>query len=320
MLVSLDTRRPAAMLQLQQLAERVDVPFMPFTEGQTPTQIAEAALAHARKQLVDVVILDTAGRTRLEAELLDELKAVHASTEPAETLFVVDSMAGQDAVQVAQAFGDALPLSGVILTKTDGDARGGVALSVKEVTGQPIKFLGTGENVEGLEVSPHCRRRSTSPVWRPNRCVCERATQSCHTIVPHVIVPHLPAPRKHPPHAQPAATSARRQRHHLHAPGGRLWGRKQHLTTHRGPRAGCCACCWRQGMSPPPTRVTPLPQPRGAMEPHARRHGVSGSTRDPAQPSPAARRIFVGVVGGDCADDARVAGGAQLRHRSASAR
>ncbi|MEE4186629.1 MAG: signal recognition particle protein [Gammaproteobacteria bacterium] len=152
LLVSLDTRRPAAMLQLQQLAERIDVDFMPYGEGQSPTQIAQAAVAHARTTLADVVILDTAGRTRLEAELLDELKAIHERTTPAETLFVVDSMAGQDAVQVAQAFGEALPLTGVILTKADGDSRGGVALSVKEVTGQPIKFLGTGENVEGLEI------------------------------------------------------------------------------------------------------------------------------------------------------------------------
>lgn len=152
LLVSLDTRRPAAMLQLQQLAERIDVAFLPFTEGQSPTEIAKAAVAHARTTLADVVILDTAGRTRLEADLLDELRAVHQQTAPAETLFVVDSMAGQDAVQVAKAFGEALPLSGVILTKADGDTRGGVALSVKEITGQPIKFLGTGENVEGLEV------------------------------------------------------------------------------------------------------------------------------------------------------------------------
>lgn len=152
MLVSLDTRRPAAMLQLQQLAERADVPFVPFSEGQTPLEIAQAALDEARKSLVDVLILDTAGRTRLEEDLLDELRELHAATSPAETLFVVDSMAGQDAVNAAQAFGDALSLTGVILTKTDGDARGGVALSVREVTGAPVKFLGTGENIEGLEV------------------------------------------------------------------------------------------------------------------------------------------------------------------------
>jgi signal recognition particle subunit SRP54 len=152
MLVSLDTRRPAAMLQLQQLAERIDVAFVPFKEGEQPVDIAVAALAEARKSLVDVVILDTAGRTRLEADLLDELKVLHTEFNPAETLFVVDSMAGQDAVNAAKAFGDALPLTGVVLTKTDGDARGGAALSVKTVTGKPIKFLGTGEDIEGLEV------------------------------------------------------------------------------------------------------------------------------------------------------------------------
>ncbi len=152
MLVSLDTRRPAAMLQLQQLAERVDVPFLPFSAGQSPTEIATAAIAEARKHLVDVLILDTAGRTRLEADLLDELRELQSLSQPAETLFVVDSMAGQDAVNAARAFGEALALTGVVLTKTDGDARGGVALSVREVTGAPVKFLGTGENVEGLEV------------------------------------------------------------------------------------------------------------------------------------------------------------------------
>ncbi len=152
MLVSLDTRRPAAMLQLQQLAERVEVPFFAFSEGDTPLDIARNALAEARKNLVDVLIFDTAGRTRMEQELLDELKVLHAEFKPAETLFVVDSMAGQDAVNAARAFGDALPLTGIVLTKTDGDARGGAALSVKTVTGKPIKFIGTSEDVSGLEV------------------------------------------------------------------------------------------------------------------------------------------------------------------------
>jgi signal recognition particle subunit SRP54 len=152
LLVSLDTRRPAAMLQLQQLAERIDVPFVPFSDGQAPLQIAQAALAEASKSMVDVVIVDTAGRTRLEEELLDELRELQADLKPAETLFVVDSMAGQDAVNAASAFGEALSLTGVVLTKTDGDARGGAALSVKTVTGQPIKFVGTGEDIEALEV------------------------------------------------------------------------------------------------------------------------------------------------------------------------
>jgi len=152
MLVSLDTRRPAAMLQLQQLAERVDVPFIPFAENEQPLAIARRALAEARKNLVDVLIVDTAGRTQLDDELMDELKALHTEVTPAETLFVVDSMAGQDAVNAARAFGDALPLTGVVLTKTDGDARGGAALSVKTVTGKPIKFIGVGEDIAALEV------------------------------------------------------------------------------------------------------------------------------------------------------------------------
>ena len=152
LLTSLDTRRPAAMLQLQQLAERINVPFVPFAEGEQPVDIAAAAIAEARKSMIDVVILDTAGRTRMEQELLDELKQLQAEFTPAETLFVVDSMAGQDAVNAAKAFGEALDLTGVVLTKTDGDARGGAALSVKTVTGQPIKFVGTGEDIDGLEV------------------------------------------------------------------------------------------------------------------------------------------------------------------------
>jgi signal recognition particle subunit SRP54 len=152
MLVSLDTRRPAAMLQLQQLAERIDVPFFAFSEGDAPLDIARKALAEARKNLIDVLILDTAGRTRLEADLLDELQQLQVEFTPAETLFVVDSMAGQDAVNAARAFGEALALTGVVLTKTDGDARGGAALSVKTVTGQPIKFIGTSEDISGFEV------------------------------------------------------------------------------------------------------------------------------------------------------------------------
>ena len=151
MLVSTDTRRPAAMLQLQQLADRVDVPFVPFAEGDQPVDIARTALEEAKKKLIDVLILDTAGRTQLEADLLEELQEIYALAEPAETLFVVDSMAGQDAVNAARAFSDALALTGVILTKTDGDARGGAALSVKTVTGKPIKFIGTGEDISALE-------------------------------------------------------------------------------------------------------------------------------------------------------------------------
>ena len=151
MLASLDTRRPAAMLQLQQLAAQIGVPCLQIEPASEPATIASRAIDEARRGLVDVLILDTAGRTRLEAELLDELGALHRLTAPAETLFVVDSMAGQDAVHAARSFGDALPLTGLILTKVDGDARGGVALSASEVTTCPIKFIGSGETLEALE-------------------------------------------------------------------------------------------------------------------------------------------------------------------------
>jgi signal recognition particle subunit SRP54 len=150
-LASLDTRRPAAILQLEQLAGRVDAGFVPVDPTDTPLAIAGQAVIAARRGQFDVLILDTAGRTRLDDELLGELSELNQQVAPQEILFVVDAMAGQDAVNVASAFGDALPLSGVILTKTDGDARGGAVLSVKTVTGQPVKFLGTGEDLEGLE-------------------------------------------------------------------------------------------------------------------------------------------------------------------------
>lgn len=150
-LASLDTRRPAAILQLQRLAEQVDAAFVPTDAAAAPLAIARNAVDVARRSAADVLILDTAGRTRLDEELLDELRELHEQITPQETLFVVDSMAGQDAVNVAAAFGEALPLTGVILTKADGDARGGSALSVKTVTGSPIRFLGTGEDMTGLE-------------------------------------------------------------------------------------------------------------------------------------------------------------------------
>ena len=152
MLASLDTRRPAAMLQLQQLAAQIGAPCLQIEQASEPATIASRAIDEARRGLADVLILDTAGRTRLEADLLDELSALHELTAPAETLFVIDSMAGQDAVHAAQSFSDALPLTGLILTKVDGDARGGVALSASEVTTCPIKFIGSGETLEALEV------------------------------------------------------------------------------------------------------------------------------------------------------------------------
>lgn len=151
LLASLDTRRPAAMLQLEQLAGRVDAGFVAADPSEAPLAIAGRALAEARRTQADVLILDTAGRTRLDAALLDELRELERHVGPHETLFVVDSMAGQDAVNVAAAFGEALPLTGIVLTKADGDARGGAALSVKTVTGRPIVFLGTGEDLDGLE-------------------------------------------------------------------------------------------------------------------------------------------------------------------------
>ncbi len=149
--VSADVYRPAAIKQLETLAGEVGVEFFPSNADQKPIDIAEAAIVHARKQFADVVIVDTAGRLHVDDELMDEIKGLHAAVNPVETLFVIDAMIGQDAVNTAQAFNEALPLTGVILTKADGDARGGAALSVRHITGKPIKFLGMGEKVDALE-------------------------------------------------------------------------------------------------------------------------------------------------------------------------
>lgn len=151
LVVSCDIYRPAAIDQLETLADEVGVNFFPSTTAQDPVDIANAALDHARKQFIDVVIVDTAGRLHIDAEMMEEIKRLHAAINPIETLFVVDSMTGQDAANSAKAFNDALPLSGVVLTKTDGDARGGAALSIRQITGKPIKFLGVGEKTEALE-------------------------------------------------------------------------------------------------------------------------------------------------------------------------
>lgn len=151
MLVSVDVYRPAAIQQLKVLAEQVDVAFFASEASEKPVTIAQKALESAKKQYVDVLIIDTAGRLHVDAEMMAEIKAVHQAVTPIETLFVVDSMTGQDAANTAKAFHEALPLTGVILTKTDGDARGGAALSVRQITGQPIKFIGSGEKVEALE-------------------------------------------------------------------------------------------------------------------------------------------------------------------------
>ncbi|KTC98870.1 signal recognition particle protein Ffh [Legionella geestiana] len=151
MLVSADVYRPAAIDQLKVLSEQVGAMFWPSHAGEDPVAIAEAALEHARRQFADVLIVDTAGRLHIDSAMMDEIARLHKAVNPLETLFVVDSMTGQDAANTAKAFHDTLPLTGVILTKTDGDARGGAALSVRQITGQPIKFLGTGEKTTALE-------------------------------------------------------------------------------------------------------------------------------------------------------------------------
>jgi len=151
LVVSADVYRPAAIKQLETLAETVGVQFFPSSPQQKPLEIANGALDHARKKFIDVVILDTAGRLHVDSEMMVEIQQLHQAVNPIETLFVVDAMTGQDAANTAKAFNDALPLTGVVLTKTDGDARGGAALSIRHITGKPIKFLGVGEKSDALE-------------------------------------------------------------------------------------------------------------------------------------------------------------------------
>jgi signal recognition particle subunit SRP54 len=152
MVVSADVYRPAAIEQLRTLAEQVDVLFFPSSPDQKPVDIVRAAIGDAKKSYVDVLLVDTAGRLAIDASMMAEIKALHAAVTPTETLFVVDAMTGQDAATTAKAFSEALPLTGVVLTKTDGDARGGAALSVRYITGKPIKFIGVGEKPDGLDV------------------------------------------------------------------------------------------------------------------------------------------------------------------------
>lgn len=152
MVVSCDVYRPAAIEQLRVVAGQVGVTCFPSSVGQKPGAIADAALAEARKQFMDVLIVDTAGRTTIDAEMMAEIAALHQQLQPSETLFVVDSMTGQDAANTAKAFAETVALTGVVLTKVDGDSRGGAALSVRQVTGKPIKFLGVGEKSDKLEV------------------------------------------------------------------------------------------------------------------------------------------------------------------------
>lgn len=151
MVVSADVYRPAAIEQLKTLATEVNAEFFQSDTSQKPVDIVNTAIAAAKKQFIDVLIIDTAGRLHVDNEMMTEIKQVHAAANPVETLFVIDAMIGQDAVNTAQAFNESLPLTGVILTKVDGDARGGAALSVRHITGKPIKFMGVGEKTDALE-------------------------------------------------------------------------------------------------------------------------------------------------------------------------
>jgi len=151
LLASLDTQRPAAQLQLQQLAERAGVASLPIVMGQTPVEIARRAMDTGRREVFDVVILDTAGRLAIDEALMAEVAAIRAATSPVETLLVVDAMTGQDAVNTAKAFNEAVGVTGIVMTRMDGDARGGAALSMRAITGAPIKLTGSGEKLDALE-------------------------------------------------------------------------------------------------------------------------------------------------------------------------
>ena len=149
--VSADVYRPAAIKQLEMLAKEVDLVFFESDISQKPVDIALSAIDAAKRKFLDVIIVDTAGRLHIDDDMMGEIKALHSAINPVETLFVVDSMTGQDAANTAKAFNDALPLTGIILTKADGDARGGAALSIRHITGKPIKFIGMGEKTSELE-------------------------------------------------------------------------------------------------------------------------------------------------------------------------
>lgn len=151
LVVSTDIYRPAAIEQLETIAKSIHVEFYPSHPNQNPIDIVNAALQMAKNKVVDVILIDTAGRLHIDEQMMTEIKSLHAALNPTETLFVVDSMTGQDAVNAAKAFNDALPLTGIILTKADGDARGGAALSIRHITGKPIKFIGVGEKLDALE-------------------------------------------------------------------------------------------------------------------------------------------------------------------------
>lgn len=151
MVVSADVYRPAAIKQLETLATEVEALFFPSSDDQRPVDIVNAAIAEAKVQFADVLIVDTAGRLAIDEDMMAEIKQLHTAVKPVETLFVVDAMTGQDAANTAKAFNDALPLTGVVLTKADADSRGGAALSVRQITGKPIKFMGVGEKTTALD-------------------------------------------------------------------------------------------------------------------------------------------------------------------------
>jgi signal recognition particle subunit SRP54 len=151
MVTSCDIYRPAAIQQLETLAKQIDVQFFPSSAKQSPVEIAKLAIQAAKQQAIDVLLIDTAGRLHIDNEMMQEIQNIHAAINPIETLFVVDSMTGQDAANTAKAFNDAVPLTGVVLTKADGDARGGAALSIRSITGKPIKFIGVGEKIDALQ-------------------------------------------------------------------------------------------------------------------------------------------------------------------------
>lgn len=151
LVTSADVYRPAAIEQLKTLAEQCEVEFFASDPHQKPVDIAKNAVQHAKIRALDVVLIDTAGRLHIDTEMMSEIQKIHAAITPVETLFVVDSMTGQDAANTAKAFNDALPLTGIVLTKLDGDARGGAALSIRSITGKPIKFIGVSEKIDGLE-------------------------------------------------------------------------------------------------------------------------------------------------------------------------
>ncbi len=151
LVTSADIYRPAAIEQLKTLAEQIDVDYYPSDISQSPVAIAKGAIQQAKSQFIDVVLIDTAGRLHIDQEMMAEISDIHKAINPIETLFIVDSMTGQDAANTAKAFNDALPLTGIILTKVDGDARGGAALSIRHITGKPIKFVGVGEKIDALD-------------------------------------------------------------------------------------------------------------------------------------------------------------------------